>query len=296
MAYPDRRIRFRMLPAEGLPSAIPWKRIGAAAGAGLILGILAMAGATPSSEERVAADPEPAVTMPVQSAGPVLTREEWLEPILERSLFDASKAGQEWDGEADLEGPDLPWMLVGTLVAEPETYSSAAIVGEDEDARTRFYGLGDPLSEEAVLVGIETDHVVVRLQDGTLATLRQSEPAERDSDEPPVFRRTRSDHFEVNDAALALLYDADHPLSGVRTRAHDSRRGKSGVRLTRVGRRTPLYRLGLRRNDIVHTVNGQSVAGRKDLASALRSLRTPSEFTVEITRRRRAKTLHYDVR
>lgn len=231
-----------------------------------------------------------------------LDRNAYLSPILERSLHDASKAGQAWPPEEPTtDGPieaDIDFILIGTITAEPEFYSSALIRADDKGAAARAYAIGDVIAPGVVLEGVQERSITVLLEDGQIATMALISPAEQrelrrsqSAGGKKVVRRVRPNHYEVSDAALAPVYsDPEKVVSKVRVR----RKGR-GVRLTRLRRRTPLRKIGIHNGDVIKSFNGEPIRSEEDLVEALASVKYASSFTVEVRRRRRDQTLHYKV-
>lgn len=251
----------------------------------------------------VQAPPEQVATVaaaPAPTAPP--DRDAYLAPIVRRSLFDASKAGQdpeaEDEGEDDEVEADVAFVLIGIMAAVPSHYSSALIQAEEQDAAPRVYTVGEELAPGVVLEKIEPRRISLRMPDGELAYMDLLTPAERlerrrsqSAGGEAVVRRTSPDHYEVSDAALATLYeDPTQVVAQVTTR----RRG-GGVRLSRVARASPLRKLGIHNGDVVLSINGAQVGSAKALTEALSSLRYAGDFTVEMRRRRKGKTVHFDV-
>ncbi len=68
-----------------------------------------------------------------------------------------------------------------------------------------------------------------------------------------------------------------------------------GYRLTKVGCASPLHAAGLKRGDVLHSVNGQPVTTSAEVVKAYAKHRKARRLEVEITRRGRPMTLHYEV-
>jgi general secretion pathway protein C len=70
------------------------------------------------------------------------------------------------------------------------------------------------------------------------------------------------------------------------------RRGKiTGFRLRRVKRNSPLYLLGARKGDVIHSVNGIDLTSMDSALGAYKNLRGEDELVFEITRKGRPKEL-----
>ena len=69
-----------------------------------------------------------------------------------------------------------------------------------------------------------------------------------------------------------------------------------GYRLSGIRRNSPLYALGIRNGDVIHTVNGTSLANPADAMGAFQSLGSTSNFNFDITRRNNPVTMEYAVK
>jgi len=280
------------------PAVRFWRRptlaLVAAPFAGIVLAWLSMA--APPPEEPAPEPPTPTVADPTPSAAAALvpSREEYFDVLLGNGLFEVP--GGEQVAEDGVARTDLDVRLLGTIVADPATCSSALIAPAKGDGPPQGYAIGDLLREDAVVADIETDRVALQRTDGRLEYLilgERSGPAP-DSGKP-LWQKDGRYAYKVNDAALKQIYEDPEQLRHVRYAPY--RRGSNviGTRLRRVTRSSPLYRLGLRSNDILTSINGQPVQSREDALEGWRSLSRPSEFTIGIRRGRRNLTLRYDV-
>jgi type II secretion system protein C len=77
----------------------------------------------------------------------------------------------------------------------------------------------------------------------------------------------------------------------VRVRPYKRRGEVTGFRLRRVKRNSPLYLLGARRGDIVHSVNGIDLTSVSNALAAYQGLRDENQLVFEITRKGRPKEL-----
>lgn len=268
----------------------------AAAAIGALLGVAAMA-RRPARPAPAPHTPRPARATPTAIPGAGMTREQMLAPILQRGLFGTAKQ----DAQGDPDAPsDLPYLLLGTIVARPASHSSAWIVRDEAGREGHGYGIGDALDDDLDLVEIAPDHVVVQHDDGQRETLSLADTKALRSQagpQKPLARTTGHLHWTVNDAALVGLYkDPKRAVGHVLFRPWHSGRTAPGVRLSRLMVSSPLHMIGLRRGDVVHSINGYPTTSKKDVLKALASLAHPSTFTVKVTRRRHDETFHYDVR
>jgi type II secretion system protein C len=77
----------------------------------------------------------------------------------------------------------------------------------------------------------------------------------------------------------------------VRVRPYKRRGQVTGFRLRRIKRNSPLYMLGARKGDIVHSVNGIALTSLDNALAAYQGLRDENQLVFEITRKGRPKEL-----
>ena len=160
----------------------PWLRWSAGIG-GLTL-VAGLAGwGTSAMIREVVAPPQGLVALSVEeevaeedlrAEEPARTKSEYIQAILARNIFDHTAIGQdprreEEDGEVHT---DLDLVLLGTIVATPEEYSSALIMRDKRNAPSWGYGLGDRVMG-AELVRIERNKVWLLREDGRVEVLVQ---------------------------------------------------------------------------------------------------------------------------
>lgn len=77
-----------------------------------------------------------------------------IDPIIRRNMFDSSKVGQVSEATDDGEAGNktsLPLVLLATMVAKPEQYSSALIAEDKGSDGAMGYGIGDSILGEATI-------------------------------------------------------------------------------------------------------------------------------------------------
>lgn len=244
--------------------------------------------------------------------GPVgsLSKEDWVDPILRRNIFDSSKVGLE-QGEDEVVNEDgrrtdLKVILLATVVAIPDIYSSALIAEDSRDGRSQGYGVGDELLGEATIYRIEQKRVLIRRSDGTIefidmesgatdvAPSGRSTPEDEDSgvskegDNKFVVERSLVDQALSNPEALAKQ---------VRVVPHKGADGEiDGYRLSGIRRGSIFEKLGIKNGDIVHSVNGKGLTSTSNALDAYNSLQNERSFSFEITRRSKRQSMEYEVR
>jgi hypothetical protein len=115
---------------------------------------------------------------------------------------------------------------------------------------------------------------------------------------PTETRMVASDEFEIGSEDLEELQamNDDEIYSAVRTQpARDALQNVRGLRITEIRDGTLFDRVGLKKDDIVLSVNGIPAKDRADLLTKLRDSEASSTVTVDIERRGGRRTLTYRV-
>ena len=201
---------------------------------------------------------------------------------------------------------DLRVVLLATLVAEPEVYSSALIAEDGRDAHALGYGLGDWLLDEAEIIGIEQKQVKLRRKDGEIEYLAMEEEAPKRSTRPS--KKTDSDEEDgitkdgekiiversvVDDA----MNNIDSLASKIRVVPHKGSDGEiDGYRLSAIRRGSLFDKLGIKNGDVVHAVNGMALTSTDGAFSAYQTLQNESSFSFDVTRRNQRSTFEYEIR
>lgn len=248
------------------------------------------------------------------AARPAATRktsdDQYLRTILCRNLFDPSKVG-ECDFEKktvasnDDAKTDLSVTLLGTLVAEPASYSSALILEEGQE-RAVGYSISDRI-KDAEIIAIEKKLVRFRRGDGREEVLRMDEDAppppkakassgaEKEGDE---VEKLGENEFAIDSDVLDKhLSDLEGLSKMGRALLHRGPDGEfDGYRLSAIRRNTIADKLGIRNGDIVHSVNGKPLNSMTSAMDAYNTLQNEKGFTFEVTRRGQKMTMKYQVR
>lgn len=230
-----------------------------------------------------------------------LSKEQWVDPILRRNIFDSSKVGQEAPegGEVSGEGrrTDLKVVLLATVVAFPEIYSSALI--SEDGGSSQGYGVGDALLGEATIFRIEQKKVFIRRNDGSLEYIDMESGGSTASGaaEGGVASAGESSSTIERSLVEQALANPEELARQVRVTPHRGADGEvDGYRLSGVRRGSLLEKAGVKNGDIVHTVNGKPLTSTSAAMDAYQGLQSESSFTFEITRRSKRQTLNVEVR
>lgn len=243
---------------------------------------------------------------PPRDFGDRLSKEDWVDPIVRRSIFDSSKAGQETvdSGEPSGEGrrSDLKVVLLATVVAFPELYSSA-LIAEEGGSNSHGYGVGDDLVGEATIFRIEQKKVYIKRNDGSLEFIDmdtssgRSDSGSGGGDGGSGVAKADDNKFTVERSLIDQYLANPEALAGqVRVTPHKGSDGAiDGYRLSGIRRGSPFEQLGIKNGDIIHSVNGKALTSTSDAMNAYQSLQNESSFSFEITRRSKRQTMDYTV-
>lgn len=236
----------------------------------------------------------------------------YVDPIVRRNIFDSSKVGAETTGgDSDSDRKtDLKVVLLATVVAEPDTYSSALIAEEKGKEGAVGYGLGDELLGEATIYRIEQRRVIIKRTDGTLEYIAMEEgksfSKEGDSgggkgdgeEDDDGIEKAGDNKFIVDQEVIdAALENPEKLYSQIRAVPHKGADGEiDGYRLSGIRRKSVFHNLGIKNGDVVHSVNGKGLDSMQNAMEAYNSLQNDKNFSFEITRRNQRQTFEYEIR
>lgn len=264
-------------------------------------------------EEGDAPDAGPIAASDGDSPRPVrgMGKDAYIRGIMKRNIFDSTKVGKD-----EVEGPggpivsDLSVRLVSTIVADPSEYSSAWIL-DNGTKKTLGYAVGDKL-EDAEITLIEERQVTIKRGNGTIEVLTMDsdsgDKTASSSDSAPApagdasttegITKESETKYTVERSVLdKYLGDLEGLSKMARAMPHKGADGSTdGYRLSGIRRNSPLYALGIRNGDVVHSVNGTSLADPAAAMQAFQSLSSTSNFNFDITRRNNPVTMEYSVK
>ena len=231
--------------------------------------------------------------------------------IFNRNIFDHTanpESAPESNGEP--EPSDLNLRLVATLVAEPARYSSALITETGKESSTAGYGIGDRVGS-AEIIAIDFRRVALLRSNGNTEYLFLEDKGTAPVDAGPSASTPAGDgsveggvtqlgdnHYAVERGVIDKYLTDLTALSGMgRAIPHRGADGEvDGYRLSGVRRNSVLFQLGIRNGDVIHQVNGSSLASMQDAMTAYQGLQSQSRFNFDITRRGQKQTMEYEVR
>lgn len=277
---------------------------------------------SPLAAQATGSQPPPEVPAP----RPKRPREFYLDPILERSIFDSSKVGETVEAveEGAPVASDLDVVLLATVVADPPKYSSA-LIGHETTKRVRRkrgrrrrtvrvrsvedaagYGVGDTLLGEATIADIQDGRVTLRRDNGRVEYLalwtdddeEDPESSGSSEEEDAAVEKVAKNHYTVASSLVEDLLDNPSALSSLgRAFPHKGPEGEiDGFRLSRIRKGSLGRQVGLRSGDVVHSINGHKLDSVAAAIGVLPDIKGTSSITVELTRRRKERTIQVDVR
>jgi type II secretion system protein C len=233
----------------------------------------------------------------------------YLDGIMSRNLFDvnviASWRPARDDGGGGLVSSDLKVRLLGTIVAMPETYSSALIVEESNPDFARGYSIGDKLHDREI-AAIERRRVKLLAPDGSEEWLvvdtegvTAATPAVASTGEPTAegIEQVSENRYRVSRETFDKNINDLESISRMgRALLHRGPDGEfDGYRLSSIRRGSLAEQLGIKNGDVIHAVNGESLNSMQAAMNAYNTMRSQSSFCFEITRRGAPTELCYDV-
>lgn len=187
--------------------------------------------------------------------------------------------------------PPGDFYTVGDKIRIPSKQNAELKVTAIRDREVDFATLDD---EDSFTVKLASDEVD---SSGVLF----AEAPEGSQDEvvaPAATRMVASDEYEIGTSDLDELgqMNDDQIYAAVRTQpARDALQNVRGLRITNIQSGTLFDRVGLKKDDVVLSVNGIPAKDRADLLAKLRDSEPSSTITVDLERRGGQRTLTYRV-
>lgn len=238
-----------------------------------------------------------------------LTVEQYLEGIMRRNLFDQNVIAT-WNpqpvggGGESVAKTELHVKLLGTIVARPETLSSALMVDEDKKDLPKAYSIGHKLYDR-IVVSIEKDRVGLQKRDGTIEYVTMNDGVVRtvasdDAAGEGVEGVTQSgeNKFTVSkDLFDKSISDLEGLSKMGRALLHRGPDGEyDGYRLSAIRKGTLADSLGIKNGDIIQSVNGQPLTSMQAAMEAYNTMKTQTNFCFSVSRRGTPVEMCYDVR
>ena len=241
----------------------------------------------------------------------------YMQPIMDRSLFDSSKVGASGgaivgeDGE-EQEATDLGATLILTSVADPATFSTALILVEGDDATPEVYMHGDALAD-AKIDEITRGRVYVLRQNGAREYLEigsEGAKKKRGSSKKDGGGRKKKGRIDWSEGVTKISdtqyqierSSLDNALANLDRLSRDARvvpnfvDGKSnGFKIFGIKRNSAYKNLGLQNNDVITGVNGMELTSPDKALDVYSKLQNESSFSLEIVRKGSPVTMEYDI-
>lgn len=236
---------------------------------------------------------------------------QYVQTIVNRSIFDSSQAGQKSSmssepAEGDSVESNLQLTLLATIIASPEQYSVALI--QDESGNASTYGVGYDLIGQATVTKIEKSRVYFQRNNSDQleyieiggesaksdAPIKSTDTSTEDGD----VQKVGNNKYVVDQSVLdEILANPEKLYTQVRVTPHKDQDGNiDGYRMTGIRRKSLFYKLGIKNGDIVHSVNGQPLNSLSAAMDAYNSLGNSKDFNFDVTRRKNKQTFEYEVR
>ncbi len=246
------------------------------------------------------------------TTAPKANKRALIDPIIRRNMFDSTKVGlvSELADEGETGNKtSLPLVLLATMVADPEQFSSALIAEDKGSDGAMGYGIGDSVIGEATIHRIEQQRVILKRSDGELEYLAMDDsklPETRKSKDAKSSKAGKWDgvekegetKFTIDEETFnKILENPDKLANQIRAVPHTDESGNvDGYRLSGIRRSSLFRKLGIKNGDVVHSVNGNELTSVSSAMKAYESLQSERNFSFEVTTRKKKKTYEYEVR
>ncbi|MDP8256733.1 MAG: type II secretion system protein N [Candidatus Alcyoniella australis] len=234
----------------------------------------------------------------VQRPKPPPPRNTILRMIVDRSLFNSAAVGQNLIGQGHSEAveTDLNVELNGTVIwGEHGRY---AIITDRGSKLTEVYTLGDTLLADATIMAIDSGVVTID-RSGEQQILRQIPYySGKNANSSTSIGRSRSTGTssgspmensveEVGDGEFNVAREfVDQMIENPAALAGQirGRPVEDGFKFGRIPKNSPLSQMGLKRGDIVTSINGRPANNTAELLRLMADLGTTSSITIDVDR------------
>lgn len=237
-----------------------------------------------------------------------MTIEQYLEGIMRRNLFDTTviatwnpaPAGGAGEGVVKSE---LHCKLLGTIVARPETLSSALIVDNDTKELPKAYSIGHKLYDRTV-ISIAKDRVGLQKGDGTVEYLTMGDGVITTASDDGAaagdegVSQTGENKYAVSkDLFDKNINDLESLSKMGRALLHRGPDGDyDGYRLSAIRKGSLPDQLGIKNGDIIQSVNGTPLNSMQGAMEAYNTMKSQNSFCFTVSRRGTPTEMCYDVR
>ena len=220
--------------------------------------------------------------------------------IVDRNLFgssdEASKDVQAMDVEAEeieaLEPTSLKISLLGTVTGSEE--NARAVIEETGRKTQGLYRVGDAV-QNAVVRKILWGKVVLRVGDkDEILEMEAPEPGKGGRTSSSVKTDRTGDTLTIARSEIqASLKNINKLLTQARIRPHLKDGKPDGFALSYIKANSFFTKLGLRRGDIIKSINGKQINTPEDAFSFYQALESGAPLSMEISRGGKPKTINY---
>ena len=229
--------------------------------------------------------------------------------ISRRNIFDSTQAQKPAkkplnSKEENMTISDIDAALMGTIVMKPDT-ASLAMIQLNSNKTITPYGIGDQLLDAKIEV-IEPEYVWIR-RNNQLEVLRlfgekaqagtTSKKNTNKSDDDSGVSKSGKDKYTVDQEIFdELLQNPEKLYTQIRATEHKKDGEVDGYRVSGIRRKSIFYKLGIKNGDVIHNVNGMPLTNLNEAMKAFESLQSSRDFNFNVTRRRKKRTMEYEVR
>ena len=184
---------------------------------------------------------------------------------------------------------------------------SIAWIKDTKNGTSMGYGVGDELMGEATVKRIEQERVWIERsgqlellkfngnKKGTTKKASSKKPKKDDGDSG--INKNGKDQYTVDQTVFDELMENPEKLySQIRAVPKKENGEIIGYRLSGIRRKSIFYKLGVKNGDVVHGVNGKPLTNLSSAMDAYNSLSNSKNFSFDITRRKKKRTMEYEVR
>ena len=228
--------------------------------------------------------------------------------IARRNIFDSTQTQKptekpQNEEEESMTISDIDAQLMGTIVMKPST-ASLAMIQLNSNKTITPYGVGDQLLDAKVEV-IEPEYVwlrrnnqleVLQLFGEKKAAGTSSKPKEKDKDDAGVSKSGKDKYTVDREVFDELLQNPEKLYTQIRATEHKKDGEIDGYRVSGIRRKSIFYKLGIKNGDVIHNVNDMPLTNLNEAMKAFESLQSSQDFNFNITRRRKKRTMEYEVR
>jgi len=202
--------------------------------------------------------------------------------------------------ESTKSSPAGSYRLVGTIIG-PETHSWA-ILQEGRSRKQQIYPLHGDV-DGGKIVEISRNRIVIQRpgQKEVLSLLQEEvrpQPAARPSASAiEAVKKLSPTHFLVNrEDVTAAVGNINQFMTQARIRPHFVVGRPAGYSISEIQPGSLMEKLGLRNNDVIKKVNGQTIIKPEEVFQAYTQLQRDGHIEVEIERGDRSEIFRYEIR